>query len=250
MTRNSSIWMFLIGVFFCVLAMNNCYAEDVPVCRHKWGTSDFSDWEWFVEQEEDNQKSHWLAHYGAQEICSICGEFNGYNRVSAAGQTHVFDVIRCTPLEGDSIEILFRCRMCEYERCEKTTVQTIVDGTSGSCLLGGECSQNVVGYMNDDGLILPNSMVGELANFDIGEREWFISIIYDPANQTFLLASRDYCPVCGRPRFFSHSDATQIFNERWNGFPIMTEEYFLTVDMPNNLPYQLIDQLREEAQAS
>ncbi len=220
---------------------------DAGKCVHQWETMDFSHYNTVVEQEVGDDERHWLGHYGSHETCSICGELNDYYRVSASGQSHAFDVISCKAFEGDEVEILFCCRMCEYERSERTTIQTIVDGTAETCLLGGACPRNIVGFMNDKGIILPDSMVGVPTNYDIGERVWFNAVIYDADNRTFLFSSRDYCPVCGRPRIFAPSYATPVFNENWNGLPIMTEEYFLTVDMPENLPYQLIDQLRKEA---
>lgn len=247
--------VFLVMIVMS-LVMGGCFAESQPgeqgdgECVHQWEFADFSNYQTLLEQEPGNDKNHWLGHYGSREICGICGEFNGYYRVSASGQSHAFVVTNCTESEADVIEILFRCRMCEYERSENTLIQTILDGNADTCLLGGACSRNIVGYMNDKGMILPDSMVGVPANYDIGERERFISVIYDPIDQTFLFASRDYCPVCGRARVFAPSYPTPVFNESWYGLPIMTEEYFLTVDMPDNLPYQLIDQLRQEAGAA
>lgn len=178
-------------------------------------------------------------------VCAVCGECE-YSPGTGVHAYHSYEVKqwRCAET-GDEVTISWSCRVCSYERTEHTTLQAIVQGTEANCLLGGKCDGARTGYMTDRQIITS----GDRSNI-VGEKEWFIALVYDPQAHTFLYASRDYCPLCGKPKIFAPAFATTVFNENWSGLPIMTEEYFLTVDMPDNLPYQLIDQLRKEAGAA
>lgn len=219
-------------------------------CEHQWIVEDKEGVQQKVELENVNDKYHLLITYSLKSVCSECGEQSFQNR-NYTYMPHSY-LVEGWSFENDkcSVNVTWQCCICGHVLSEVISMNDVLAGSLEWCLYGGECENKLSGYLHKDGYILPEGGAYLPGGVEVNEKEYMIAIIYDPNNMNFHFSHRTYCATCGRPYRLSTSSPTPMFNENWNGLPIMTEEYFLTVDMPENLPYQLIDQLRKEAGAA
>ena len=242
----------LIGFVLCLATVLVCVSAEGPVednCAHQWEPFNLTEHGYDPEMVHlvnvDAQRHKYMMPRPSS-VCKLCGErlYQGEGTLSNDLHSYIVDEWH-ELIPGQSVFVTYKCAVCEYMHQVELSYQSICDGSAPSCLFGGACDQKAVGYMTTDGLVLPQGewiLPAELADV---EKRWDIAIVYDMQDKTFCFTDREYCAVCGRPRIPETRQTTQVFYTNWNGLPIMTEEYFLEVDMPDNLPYQLIDNLRQ-----
>ena len=227
-------------------------AEAVSAHEHQWNVCSNVEQEEFpylIELVEVTNVSHAYMRYFPVKRCLTCDEIQYGGSASYAMHSYVVQEYHFQQ-EKEMIVVTWKCKVCKYQHTEQCEVQLIKEGKMPICLLGGSCEANARGYLYDNGIILPEMMGNVPVEYSGSEKLLLHALIYNEQNQSFLQGYRQYCPLCGRPRIESLSQPTTKFKEKWNGLPIMTEQYFLTVDMPQNLPYQLIDTLRQESGAT
>lgn len=243
----AAVYLALITVLLCCLGGS---AE--TVCEHQWAAYDMETdgvMQEEVELGEITDEYHMYMRYYPLAVCELCGARQPTQLGSGSYAPHAYTVTQWQWMEERAAaEISLSCGVCQHTYTYELTVQALLAGDGDNCLHGGACDLRQVGYKYENGMIL--SAGGELGvpfGFEKGERIWDASLIYDPAEKTFLFTSRSYCPVCGRPRTNNAFSPQTGFNPNWSGLPIMTMDYFMTKGVPENLPYQLIDHLRQEA---
>lgn len=226
------------------LSMAVCaLAEDAaPECGHQWVLfTSFLEMDQTIEQGNDSTHN-WVRSY-PKDVCALCGAYGDVWLASKTSQPHAFELAGWSG-EAESITMHLQCHLCGYEKDWTMGLEAILTSEAAPCLHGGQCTRGDRGYMDTQGKIVPWTWSAE-------EQVRLVAVIYDADEQTFQPVTRHYCSVCGRPGYDDTLQNPQTeFSESWHGLPIMTEEDFLTVDMTDNLPYQLIDQLRKEAGAA
>lgn len=241
----------ILGLLLCCILIGwaSALSEDGADCSHQW--KDVEDAALVassrIEMKAENDVYHVIYRLKPDAVCTICGQIAYCG--SGSYVVHSYVVKEWAREEKGMIRIVYECCVCYHVHEVRVELQVVYDGTAESCLYGGKCDLRNVGFMNDRGQVLSNLNISIPNVFETGDMVWLSALIYDNAEGTFLFAGREYCPVCGRARISTRETPTTGFRDRYNGLPIMTEDYFLTVDMPDNLPYQLIDQLRQEAGA-
>ncbi len=249
MKRIRLLLCLLVGM---ILSSQLCFAESS--CEHIWIPYDQQAHGVLAEEVElfeVNTLSHSYMQRLPKEVCALCGE-RTYSGGSAPETPHAYTVTDWERThEGKAVCITLTCGVCRYVYTYEVALQTLLEENGDNCLHGGTCDTRKSGYLYENGMILFDTKgyfwpVG----FEPGEKVLEAMLIYDTAEHTFLYTSRKYCPVCGKPRVSAVSKPQSEFDSDWNGMPIMTMDFFLTDGVPENLPYQLIDQLREEAAAT
>ncbi len=234
-------------------------AAEEPACEHVWipydkATHGVAEGEVTLSRADDF--IHAYMFNPPEKVCVLCGERLNEVVIGSAGHDpHAYTVSQWALDEArGTVEITWCCGVCAYTHTAVLELQTILDGTADSCLYGGPCNMTQMRWadLHENGMLLFDARPTTLPwGLDPGEAVVYEALIYDPEEQTFQVGVRAHCAVCGRPmnRAYPIFRPTTHFNTRDNGMRIMTEEYFLTDGVPKNLPYQLIDQLREEAAA-
>ncbi len=222
-------------------------AEEQALCGHQWtdDTAVLASVSVKKEIQAADDMRHIISRLYPVMICTECGEvvYGG----TGAYALHSYTVKAWESYPNGTVSIDYQCMVCMHTCTMLVERKMLFDSTSDYCLTGGACDIGESGYLNKEGQILSELHISGADAEGWGEKAWFSALIYEPAEKTFLWGERVYCPLCGRPRVSTPELPTTYFDNRYNGLPIMTKEYFLTVDMPDNLPYQLIDQLRKEA---
>lgn len=233
-----------IAVILCTLMLSIgvcCVAEDTA-CEHSWTlytgyADDFLTQEAVIEPYDS--ETHTIIRAFPIEECSNCGEVRGQGYGAGYMQVHSYSVAGWQFVnEGMDVEIRFNCHICEYELTETVALQSILEGTETTCILGGECAANLAGSMYPEGIEQTNGFRTDAISF--------AGVVQVPCTEErshYYLAERSYCPVCGRPQMqiFSISDALTAEWEKW---PLYEADEFLSAEMPEELPYQLVDDLR------
>lgn len=238
--------MVLIGLCSVVCAT----ADSVTDCVHDWVAFDKSvhgiqeDEVWLKEATASH---HLYMHRLPTAVCQLCGAREYPDAASGTNVQHAYRVSQWEYAEdGASVRFVMECAVCEFLNEVSIETERIRQGIEESCLLGGACDERKQGTTYSNGMILPVGDEIYPAGFDAGEKEMLYALIYDETGKTFQFAYRLCCPVCGRPRICTDAMPSAEFHEKWNGMQIMTRDYFLTIGMPDNLPYQVIDRIRGE----
>lgn len=236
--------IMLLVLTVCLALSGTAETSSTDTCTHAWeaydelhhGTSLYK-----AELVKADPDRHWYVGFYPAKVCTICGQ-GEYARGGSTGAYHAFKVVNYHfDDEEANVTIAWECDLCGYERAEMVTVQSILEGTNETCLLGAECHwQRTSRYMHE-GVVLDGTMPAEWKDVP---KEWFRAVIYDMETGRFLCTTRKYCIVCGRPSVNDKSPEYEAFHEKWSGLPIMTLEYFLNEGIPQNMPYRLIDELR------
>lgn len=240
----------LLCVLILCISMLAIQFVQAEGCQHQWNDvySARDEYATQIVLHTVDDSCHWYMERYASAICVICNEllYEGDAWIPAA--QHSF-VVRDMNLDvNNDVRVTFVCAVCDYVREEVTALHQLLSGTNQECLLGGQCDPTKVAYLTEKGIILPEALGVVPHSFDAGDKMLYAVLVYNKDTQSFQLASRVHCAVCGRPRINGYQSPSTVFSERWNGLQIMTEDYFLELNMPDNLPYQLIDQLRQEAE--
>ena len=216
-------------------------------CTHAW--QDYSltehtydETEPFLEPFDDDL--HAVTRHFPQQECVLCGATQGFSSGSGWLESHSYEVKSWTYAEGEqAVTITWQCCQCAHEYTQTALIADIASGMYSNCLLGGACNENIIGYMDADGHILPGRSEDETII------PLWTRVVHNADMGVYLLAYRVYCPKCGRPllRAFSSSKDTEPLP--WPDVDMVTEQEFLTIDMPANLPYQLIEQLLSQQPA-
>ncbi len=243
-------WMALVFIFLIVGVCGLANAEEK--CIHQWVRYDEEKHGVLpteISEPVIAETYHLYIWRSPTKVCELCGVRDLGEYGSGARVPHAYKVADWKKNEiGDAVQITLACGVCEYVHVYDISLQALLDGTAESCLLGGPCKKGTPGYQYENGLVMYLVRRHPYPDdFYVGERESYTPQIYDPEAQTFLFASREFCPVCGRPQASNTYQPQVEYIESWNGLPIMTMEFFLTNGVPEGLPYQLIDQLRQEA---
>lgn len=235
---------------FCVIG--NAKADSD--CLHKWTDFDYGKHGYDPEKvtlEFVDDEYHCYKQSVPTSVCEYCGERMYEGRATATSAVHSFQVKDWNlDADTDELSLCVECAVCKYVREEWCNVQHILEGKVQSCILGGKCDDQNSGYLNQQGSIIASGTWIVPPDFDMGEASGFVAVVYDEEEKIYQFSAREYCPLCGRPRAVLRGWRTPDFREEWDGLPVMSEEDFLTVGMPQDLPYQLIDQLRKEAGAA
>lgn len=237
----------LCCVAFVVLAGLTGYVcaegdeEADSICDHKWENVFHIE---SIEEciEQGDEEVHWLARYYPTMTCIYCGDYGTHIGGSKSGQPHAYELLEWYGGEESAI-MLLQCHICGFQKQMEFEYDMILNAPKPPCLTGEPCTRRNRGEMNAQGKIVPWVKSDE-------ERVSMSALFYYEEAQTYRPVGRHYCYLCGRPGYEETVRPAPVIKESWIGLTIMTEEEFFSVDMPNNLPYQLIDQLREEAQAS
>lgn len=245
LTRRWFRGVICVGFVIVLGLTGNVLAEGTEmtgiVCDHEWvryyGSETIA-----ANIEQCNETFHWKVRHVAEEVCKHCGEYGEILRATKSSQPHAYELADWSGTE-ENISMRLQCHLCGFQKLIEIEYTAILNAEATPCLNGEPCVIGNRGYLNTQGKIVPWTD-------SVEEQVHLTALIYYAEEKLFRPAGRYYCYVCGRPDYDESVRPESAFKENWNGFPIMTEEYFLTVDMPENLPYQLIDQLREEAQAS
>ena len=223
-------------------------ASEGDVCDHQWVSCTTADFK-FSELEPVirvvNEDQHGTYRYYPTEMCELCGDTQGRGYGAGSWSVHSFSLVKWEYINHEQEVVIFlHCDICDYDRVIVSDVETILSGASDSCLLGGQCPKNLYGVMYPEGISAVDS------SRSVSEEITFSGVIEVPCtgeSSHYFIAYRSYCPICGRPERNNVKTSVGELPEAWFNYPMYTEEEFLTVDMPDNLPYQLIDLLRAKA---
>lgn len=233
-----------------LLIVGQCSAETEDACSHQWVPYDV-DTHGILPDEivltDVDDLYHVYTWYRPSNVCVLCGE-REIESGSGPATPHSYTVTGWEKdAEGYAVRITMTCGVCAYTYVQEIPLQTIRDGSGSSCLQGSACDTRRVGYLYENGLIM--SYVDSHnypVDFEIGEEKQYVALLYGQEKNEYFLTSRVYCPVCGRPRNDGLRTMENGFSSNLNGVPVMEETYFLTDGVPENLPYQLFDRLRQE----
>lgn len=224
-------------------------------CEHEWTAFNPYKHGYLAEEVKiiaTDEESHQCIMTVPESMCARCDAREYKGSVIDIANRHAYFVSDwCYQDEGAAIEITWTCSLCEYERIETIPLQTIINGSGETCLHGGVCDAKNVGYMHEDGYIYDSgaAVLPDLTKPDDTKRLFYDALLAQNGETgiELSLVCREYCSLCGRPSVTLLSRSLQSFSDQWNGLSVYTEEAYLQRDMPQNLPYQLIDQLRREA---
>ena len=65
--------------------------------------------------------------------------------------------------------------------------------------------------------------------------------------KTYMLVERVYCVRCGKPQMLIEDISFNTPKVEWPDTPVVTEDEFYTVDLPDDLLYKWLDRLRIKA---
>lgn len=244
-------WILLI-----ILLLPISLASGEEPCEHEWSCFEpvygylAEEVQWTVMDDD----CHECVLTVPESICTRCGTRQYSGSIHAIANRHAYFVSDWYDQhDGTKVTITWVCSLCKFERKETVLLETIIDGSGETCLLGGKCDVRRVGYMHEDGYLY-DSGATVLPDFTLpndAKRLFYEAVLAHNGEMgiELSLVSRTYCSQCGRPSVKPLSGALQSFEEQWSGMGVYTEDAYLQVDMPQNLPYQLIDQLRQEAAA-
>lgn len=233
-----------------VLALSLVALAFAESCEHEWIDYELQAYNYAgVEYgyEQHSADAHLMNMVIPSQICKNCGETSEEVMRAGTAEPHVYKVTAWKYTEDEqSVEITYTCSDCAYQRIDCIALETICQGTASSCLWGGQCDRSQLGFMYEGGVI---------RRFQSDRQDYirFSGVIegtYQDGTKGYVLATREYCLVCGRPQMSVSQTVAGEMPEEWNVMPVYTQEEFLTKDMPSNLPYQVIDQLKEKASAT
>lgn len=118
-------------------------------------------------------------------------------------------------------------------------VQSILGGQENDCLTGGACKDYYRGMMFSTGI--------EAADGGRTDSIVFSCIVAIPRENGLMdynYGLREYCVRCGRPVLRIWDTSYGAPKQEWEKANVLTEEEFASYNMPDDLPFQLIDNLR------
>lgn len=237
------------AVVLCVLLVSismGCSLAERTSCEHSWTVfTEYADV--FLTQEVEVQQydseMHAIVRSFPIEKCALCGEVRGQEHRASYMQIHSYKVDDWHFVnDGAGVEIQFGCHICGYELVEMAALQEILDGTNNLCLIGGECVDDYAGSMYPAGIEQTNGFRKDAHSFT-----GVVEVPCSDDRSHYYLAERSYCPVCGRPQMQIISMLDEGQRDEWGKWPCYDLPAFLSQNMPNNLPYQLIDSLRSQS---
>lgn len=240
----------LVMLVLPCMAMTGAVSEEGSVCAHEWehysetrhGAAPVS-----IILEEATPEYHLYMRETPEAICRLCGAWSESCTRSGSYVPHAYTVQEWEYI-NDKMDVKFvmLCGVCGYRYEDTVETELICSGEAGSCLFGGICDQRKRAALYSSGLVLPAGDEAYPSEFAAGDKELLYALVYDPSAGTFQPGYRVFCPACGKPRLQSDVAASERFEESWNGLPAMTPDYMLTVGVPEGLPYQMIEQIRND----
>lgn len=188
-----------------------------------------------AQQRVDMGDYHNVYTYSIYE-CSTCRSRQTMPKVRA--EQHLYAVLSCEKKKDaqDAYNVTYRCELCGHVRID-ILYQAVLADAAGSdavtCLHGGACP-----------------MAGGMWLTDGSERDVGYSVaVWEKTrviteDGTEVIARRLDCWTCRRPFMQIVRDADASAAE-YADLPTMTYAEFMSPDERTDLPYQLIDQLRE-----
>lgn len=245
-------------LLFLLLLLPVICASGEETCAHEWVAFNACTHGYLAEEvqfEPADKDGHQCILNVPESICLSCGSREYSGSAVSVKNRHAYLVKDWHEQNnGAEITITWVCSICAYERTETLTQEMILNGSGETCLHGGKCDVRHVGYMHEDGYLYDSgaTVLPDLTKPDDAKRLFCEAVLARNGEMgiELSLVSRTYCSQCGRPSVKPMSWALQSFEEQWSGMGIYTEDAYLRVDMPQNLPYQLIDTLRQEAGAT
>lgn len=243
-------WLMLL-----VLLLPLILASGEENCEHEWTAFNPYEHGYLAEEVQMaamDDETHQCVLTVPERICMHCGAREYRGSVNSIANRHAYFVSDwCYQNEGAAIEITWACSLCKYERTATIELETVINGSGETCLHGGECDVRHVGYMHEDGYIYDSgvTVLPDLTKPDDAKRLFYEALLARNGEMgiELSLVCREYCSLCGRPSAIPIAGTLQSFSDQWNGLSVYTEDAYIQQDMPQNLPYQLIDQLRQEA---
>ena len=167
--------------------------------------------------------------------CSLCGLEQ--SMPEARDLPHCYRVTEELLLQ-DAVTLTYTCDDCGHARRETLDLAELraEDPTSAeaNCLHGGACSQAG---------LFTTAEIGRLTVLD-GRVYYLTRVLVEEDGQLVTkVAQRLHCPFCRRP----HLQHVRSLDEGWEGYaalPEMTYTEFMTLQTGEDLPYVVIDRLR------
>lgn len=231
--------MFCALVLCLLLGTAAAYSEE---CPHSWHPCDLSQIDYAEISPEMiavDDSSHMYLRKFPKEECTLCDATRGFSTAAGYLQPHSFSVEEWYRDNENNVFIFLKCHICEFQHEVHASVDTILAGTSETCLLGGACVNREGGSMYPQGI---ESTDGTRTDAIV-----FTGIVETPCadgRSHLYLANRVYCPVCGQPelQLISDEETTHAYKDRYEHY---STEAFLSTGMPQNLPYQVIDTIKK-----
>ncbi len=246
MVKSKLIRMVVVLCMLILCMSVSCSVAEDTTCVHDWTL--IEDYDPIFQMQEpvvrpyDEQK-HIIMYDRPTEVCSLCGATRGQGHGAGYTQIHSYTVEEWQTINGGAdVAFEFCCNVCGYERAETIALQEILDGLNDSCLLGGVCAAEYVGSMYPEGIRPTRG-----SRTDSITLSGVVEVPCTEDRSHYYLAERIYCPICGRPQMQVFSILDEARRDEWAKWTCYDLSTFLSMDMPENLPYQVIDSLRSQS---
>lgn len=157
---------------------------------------------------------------------------------TATAEQHLYAVLSCERKKDaqDAYNVTYRCELCGHVRIDILYLADLAEAEGNeavTCLHGGACPMAGGKWLTDES----ERIVG------YSEEAWNTTRVIT-ADGTEVVARRLDCWTCRRPfmQLVRNADASAA---EYANLPTMTYEEFMSPGERTDLPYQLIDQLRE-----
>ncbi len=250
--------MLIAGVVFSANAQGVEFEEmrdlilkgiplDVTECKHEWRKeivrkrTNSVTYQVLRQQTVDVGDYHAIYSYIMNE-CLLCGVCQVLPEIREEQHLYCVEEYDVDAANSDLVRITYRCELCAHVRIEPVLMSDLVSEAASAeaidCRHGAECPA-IGQYMEIE--------KGIQVRYD--EWTWYLArvLVNENGQDIWKVARRLECWTCRRP----YMQVRTEIDENWADFdslPTMTYEEFMSEER-DDLPYQLIDQLRKEAGA-
>lgn len=191
-----------------------------------------------AQQRVDMGDYHDVYTYSIYE-CSTCRSRQTMPKVRA--EQHLYAVLSCEKKKDaqDAYNVTYRCELCGHVRIDILYLADLAEAEGNeavTCLHGGACPMA-------GGVWLTNGSA-EAVGYSVSA--WSNTRVHMD-DGTEMIARRLDCWTCRRPFMQIVRDADASAAE-YADLPVMTYAEFMSPGERTDLPYQLIDQLREQGE--
>lgn len=191
-----------------------------------------------AQQRVDMGDYHNVYTYSIYE-CSTCRSRQTMPKVRA--EQHLYAVLACEKKKDaqDAYNVTYRCELCGHVRIDILYLADLAEAEGNeavTCLHGGACPMA-------GGVWLTNGSA-EAVGYSVSA--WSKTRVHMD-DGTEVIARRLDCWTCRRPFMQIVRDADASAAE-YADLPVMTYAEFMSPGERTDLPYQLIDQLREQGE--
>lgn len=250
--RKWFIYAFLLlSAILTVSALGETISNDAHQaneCSHQWRSFDMNQdrecLQYGYHAIEDDGTEHIRSVFTPEMICADCGAVSEQGSYGGFKEPHAMVVVNWDDtVQPDGVQVQWMCIDCSYQLEDVIPWDTLLGGSDQDCLKGGECAHPGDAYMSIDGRLVWGSPGVYGTDF-----VFFTRVVEEDGH--YFLLSREYCIRCGRPTAVIVEDAHGRPEPRWAHVEIVAMTEFLRMDMQENLPFLLVDKLRETANAA